>query len=36
MTRFPGSYTVDGILRADAHELLMLRALLDPDCGKAR
>lgn len=35
MTQFPGSYTVSGLLRADAYELEQLRALLDPDCGKA-
>lgn len=36
MRQFPGSYTVDSLLRADAHELLELRALLDPELGKVR
>jgi hypothetical protein len=36
MRQFPGSYTVDSLLRADAYELLELRALLDPELGKVR
>lgn len=36
MKQFPGSYTVDSLVRADAHELMQLRALLDPKLGTVR
>lgn len=36
MQQFPGSYTVDSLLRADAHELMLVRGLLDPKLGQAR
>lgn len=36
MKMFPGSYTIDSLVRADAHELMQLRAILDPLCGQVR
>jgi hypothetical protein len=34
LRRYPG-YTIRTLLDEDAHELLTLRAILDPDFGKA-
>ena len=34
LTRYPG-YTLRTLLEEDAHDLLMMRNLLDPDLGKA-
>lgn len=35
LRRYPG-YTLSTLLAEDAHELMLLRELLDPDLGKAR
>lgn len=35
LTTFPG-YTLSSLLDEDAYELMQLRALLDPDIGKAK
>jgi hypothetical protein len=34
LKEFPG-YTLGSLLQEDAHALLQMRALLDPDLGKA-
>lgn len=35
MHRYPGSYTIAGLLNEDAYTMLQHLALLDPDIGKA-
>lgn len=34
LKEYPG-YTLSTLLAEDAHELLLMRSLLDPDLGKA-